>query len=189
MEYWKIIEGTNNRYEVSNLGHIKCDGELLETVVDNSGYVKARISLIFGTRWFWVHRIVAAYFCENPDNKPQVNHIDGNKENNISENLEWCTSAENQRHRIDILGKDCKGKNNPMYGKTGELCPTFKGYILQIDINTNEIVGKYAGSGDASRKTGFKMGGINKAACGYLKTYKGFKWIREDEYISGFKTS
>ena len=179
MELWKTIDGTNNRYEISNLGRIKCDGNLLEPVIDNTGYVKVRISLIFGTRWFWLHRVVAAYFCENPENKEQVNHIDGNKENNTAENLEWCTNVENQRHRIDILGKANKGENNPMYGMTGEKCPTFKGYITQIDAKTGEIIGSYAGCGDASRKTGFKMTGINKAACGYLKTYKGYKWIRE----------
>ena len=97
MESWKIIEGTNNRYEISNLGHIKCDGELFDPVLDSTGYVKVRITLIFGTRWFWLHRIVAAYFCENPENKEQVNHIDGNKENNQAVNLEWCTNIENQK--------------------------------------------------------------------------------------------
>ena len=181
MEEWKIIEGTNNRYEISNLGNIKCDGELFEPVLDSTGYVKVRITLIFGTRWFWLHRVVAAYFCENPENKAQVNHIDGNKENNSAENLEWCTCTENQRHRIDVLKKDCKGENNPMYGMTGEKSPTFKGYILQIDAKTDEIVGRYAGSGEAARQTGFKMSGINQAACGYAKTYKGYKWIRENK--------
>ena len=179
MEQWKTIEGTNNRYEVSNLGNVKCDGHLFNSELDKTGYVKVRISLIFGTRWFWLHRIVAAYFCDNPENKDQVNHIDGNKENNKAENLEWCTNTENQRHRIDVLGKDCKGEHNPMYGIKGEDSPVFKGYIVQIDAKTGEIIGRYAGSGEASRQTGFKLGGINKAACGYLKTYKGYKWIRE----------
>ena len=48
MELWKTIDGTNNRYEISNLGRIKCDGNLLEPVIDNTGYVKVRIALIFG---------------------------------------------------------------------------------------------------------------------------------------------
>lgn len=180
MEIWKIIEGTNSKYEISNYGRIKCNGELFDPVVDSTGYVKVRITLIFGTRWFWLHRVVAAYFCENPENKEQVNHIDGNKENNKAENLEWCTNTENQRHRIDILKKDCKGENNPMYGISGEKSPVFKGYIKQIDIKTGEVVGIYAGSGDAARQTGFKMSGINQAACGYAKTYKGYKWVREE---------
>ena len=66
-----------------------------------------------------------------------------------------------------------------MYGVKGESSPVFKGYIIQINAKTGEIIGKYAGSGEASRQTGFKLSGINKAACGYLKTYKGYKWIRE----------
>ena len=181
MELWKTIDGTNNRYEISNLGRIKCDGDFLEPVVDNTGYVKVRISLIFGTRWFWLHRVVAAYFCENHENKEQVNHIDGNKENNQASNLEWCTNTENQRHRIDVLGKDNKGENNPMYGISGEQSPVFKGYIKQIDPKTNKVIGIYAGAGDASRKTGFKLSGINKVVCGYGKTYKGYKWVREEK--------
>jgi len=180
MEQWKFIEGTNNHYEVSNLGNVRCDGNIVLPEIEDTGYVKVRISLIFGTRWFSLHRLVAAYFCDNPENKNQVNHIDGNKQNNQASNLEWCTNTENQRHRIDVLKKDCKGINNPMYGISGDQSPVFKGYILQIDPNTGEIIGKYAGCGDASRKTGLKLTGINKAACGFLKTYKGYKWIREN---------
>lgn len=107
-EIWKTIEGTNNHYEVSNFGNVRCDGSLVPTELESTGYVKVRIKLILGTRWFSLHRVVAAYFCENPENKDQVNHIDGNKENNAASNLEWVTNTENQRHRIDVLKRTIK---------------------------------------------------------------------------------
>ncbi len=136
MENWKVIEGTGNHYEVSDLGNVRCDGSIVPLKIDPTGYVSVKIKLVFGTRNFWLHRVVAAYFCSNPENKEQVNHIDGNKQNNKASNLEWCTNTENQRHRIDVLGKDCKGEHNPMHGVSGEKSPVFKDYILQIDKNT-----------------------------------------------------
>lgn len=179
MENWKIIDGTNGHYEVSNLGNIRCNGITVPIKLEESGYVKVKIKLIFGTRWFFLHRIVAAYFCNNPEEKEQVNHIDGNKENNQASNLEWCTNVENQRHRIDILKKDCKGENNPMYGISGEKSPVFKGFILQIDKSTGEVLGKFAGSGDVVRHfPEYKTSGLLKAINGINKTYKGYVWKR-----------
>lgn len=179
MEIWKIIEATGNHYEVSNFGNVRCDGITVPVELDNTGYVKVKIKLLFGTRWFWLHRIVAVYFCENPENKDQVNHIDGNKENNTAENLEWCTCAENLKHKVEVLGKNNKRENNPMYGISGESSPVFKGYILQIDKNTGEILGKFAGSGDVIKHfPEFKTSGLLKAVNGTNKTYKGYVWKR-----------
>lgn len=180
MEIWKIIDGTGNRYEVSNLGNVKCEGKLVPVEIQNNGYVKVKIELMIGTRWFSLHRIVAVYFCDGYFIEGQVNHIDGNKENNKAENLEWCTNSENQKHRIDVLGKNCKGENNPMYGISGEKSPVFKGYILQIDKNTGEIIDRFAGSGEVVRKyPSFKTSGLLKAVNGVNKTYKGYVWKRE----------
>lgn len=180
MESWKFIDGTNNRYEVSNLGNVRCEGSLVPLVLDNTGYVKVKIELMMGSKWFWLHRVVAVYFCKGYFLEGQVNHIDGNKENNKADNLEWVTNAENQKHRIEILGKDCKGKNNPMYGVFGEKSPVFKGYILQIDKHTGEVLGRFAGSGDVIKQfPEFKTSGLLKAVNGTNKTYKGFIWKRE----------
>ena len=112
MENWKVIEGTGNHYEVSDLGNVRCDGSIVPLKIEPTGYVSVKIKLVFGTRNFWLHRVVAAYFCSNPENKEQVNHIDGDKQNNKASNLEWCTNTENQHHALEVLGKTMKGKTN-----------------------------------------------------------------------------
>lgn len=69
----------------------------LDPPVSSSGYKFVRI----GEKSYPLHRVIASTFIPNPENKPQVNHIDGDKTNNDVSNLEWVTSSENIRHAID----------------------------------------------------------------------------------------
>lgn len=103
MEHWKVVEGTNGALEVSNLGRVKSnlrDGRILKTQKDNKGYHRLRMTIQRERYAFKVHRLVAQAFIPNPDNKPQVNHIDGNKDNNAASNLEWVSNVENAHHAI-----------------------------------------------------------------------------------------
>lgn len=190
MEIWKIIKETNNRYEISNLGNVRCENKLVKCKPMKSGYVRVSIKMDTGyTERFFLHKLVATYFIENPENKKEVNHIDGIKNNNIVSNLEWVTPKENQRHRIEVLKKDCKGKNNPMYGMSGEKAPNFKGYIYQVDKQTNTIVGIHAGSGEASKVVGCRACDIIKVLDLPKRSCKGYRWFRDDERIQNLVNS
>ena len=100
-EFWKNIDGFND-YKISNLGKIitcKYNKEnFLVPSISRNGYL--RIKLYKNNKIYYcnIHRLVAENFIKNKDNKPQVNHIDGNKLNNNINNLEWVTSSENIQH-------------------------------------------------------------------------------------------
>ena len=103
MEHWKVIEGTSGALEVSDLGRVKSnlrDGRILKTNTDSKGYERLRVTINRKKYAFKLHRLVAEAFVPNPDNKPQVNHIDGNKQNNAASNLEWVTNKENAHHAM-----------------------------------------------------------------------------------------
>lgn len=108
---WRYVKNTNNLYVVSNDGEYvvrlsvsgTSDSRLLSPHIcskcfDKYGYYQVSIKFTNKKMNYKIHRLVCESFNENPDNKPQVNHIDGCKTNNNAENLEWCTPLENVRH-------------------------------------------------------------------------------------------
>lgn len=104
MEHWRTIPDTKGMLEVSDAGRVRSnlrDGRILKDAVSNKGYHKVRVTLERVKRTFTVHREVAKAFIPNPNGYEQVNHIDGNKDNNRAENLEWCTNTQNCKHAIE----------------------------------------------------------------------------------------
>ena len=103
-EYRKII---GFPYSVSSDGQVRNDrtGYILKPVKSNCGYMRVGLWVKGYGKLYSVHRLVAEAFVQNPDGKPEVNHKDGNKENNAAINLEWVTGKENKRHCREILGK------------------------------------------------------------------------------------
>lgn len=101
-EQWLPIEGTQGRYLISSLGRAwsnsKC--KLLTAFKMDNGYWRVNLTLNGKSRLYSVHRLVAQAFLENPENKAQVNHKFGNKQNNEAVNLEWATQPENARHAV-----------------------------------------------------------------------------------------
>lgn len=107
-EIWKEIPGYEKKYKVSNLGNVYSNKHkrILKPYKVRKGYL--RVDLFdskFVRKHQKVHRLVAMAFIPNPDNKPQINHIDGNSANNCVTNLEWCTNDENQKHAQKLREK------------------------------------------------------------------------------------
>ena len=117
MSEWQPINGFKGLYEVSTAGEVRSvtrtiidnhctrifSGKLLHPTENNGKqpYFYVSLSKNGKVKKILVHRLVAETFIKNPENKPQVNHIDGNVHNNCVENLEWVTNAENTQHAYD----------------------------------------------------------------------------------------
>lgn len=116
-EIWRDICGYEGLYQVSNFGRVKSlhfgREKLLKAGVSNTGYANVTLKKNTTKKTFHVHVLVAKAFLPNPDEKREVNHIDGDKQNNRVENLEWVTSSENTRHAI---------QNGKMKIKKGTQC-------------------------------------------------------------------
>ena len=143
----------------------------LKTQIAPNGYKILKLRKNSKQYTMGVHRLVAEAFILNSDNKPQVNHIDGNKTNNMVNNLEWATGKENAQHSFYVLGnnkvkylyKNKKGKNHP-----------FSRPVLQIKDNI--VINEFEGILDAQRKTGIKAPSISFCCNEKRKSAGGYQW-------------
>lgn len=125
-EIWKDIPGYEGSYQVNNFGIIKSlsrltdhgkygkfimKGRILKPKKHN-GYMIVSLRLNNKTVTASIHKLVALAFIENPENKPCVNHINGIKDDNRMENLEWCTYKENMSHAVKTGLNNMKGTNH-----------------------------------------------------------------------------
>lgn len=149
-ETWLPCPGFETSYEVSNYGKVRSidryisgrnglvKGKLILQGKNKKGYPEVRLWKNNKQEARNPHRLVAQAFIPNPDNKPQVNHIDGNKENNSIDNLEWVSNSDNQLHAYKLgLQPSRSGENNnkaKITNKQVDLIKLDYNYGLSISI-------------------------------------------------------
>lgn len=171
MEQWRDISDNAN-YQVSNTGKIRrSDSKREHSVRDNGGYLTVDLYSSGDRVTRRVHRLVAEEFVPNPDCKPEVNHIDGNKHNNAASNLEWVTKKENCHHawRAELA--------KPSYGMLGKKNPNGgrKGKPIRI-VETGEVFGTLQECEEAIDGNNRH---INDCLRGRQKTHRGYHF----EYV------
>jgi hypothetical protein len=171
MEEWRDAVGYEGYYQISSHGKVRSisSGNEMSIFSDNRGYQRVALRKNGFQKKIRVHRLVCISFLPNPDNKPFVNHKDGNPSNNNIENLEWVTNSENVRHAYTVLGK-----NGPNKGKFGKLNHKSKA-VKMIDYAGN-VIRIFDCVRDAARIGGFDNGCVSKCCNGKLKKHGGFIW-------------
>ena len=192
IEVWRDIPGFEGCYQISNLGRLKSfkvypNGYILSVTNSDGGYLRFVLSAKGRkSKSVKIHRLVAETFIPNPQKLPEVNHIDGNKQNNVIDNLEWCTHQHNIIHSMTVLHPH----QNDGLVYYNRFVKTKR--IVQMDLESN-LIAVYANAADAEKATGVCARNILQVANrtpfnekGLVRKTAGhFKWAFESEVVNG----
>lgn len=168
VEIWRDIEGYHD-YQVSNLGRVKSlkygKEKILRGCKDSDGYLLINLWKDGKKKSYKIHRLVASAFLDNPNNLPEVNHIDEDKTNNCVSNLEWCSGEYNFNYgtRIERI---TKANSIPIFQFTKQ----------------SEFIRKWGSTKDIERELGIAHSNISSCCKGKMKTCGGYKWGYAHEY-------
>lgn len=183
-EIWKDIEGFEGVYQISSFGRLKSfkslpEGRILSNKNSKGGYLSVILNpRQEGQKSEKIHRLVAKAFIPNPENKPQVNHKNMDKQDNRVENLEWATLNENMKHAA-INNPDFM---RPMIYRNQVQAPnrivqkTLKGEVLNVYLNAKEASNTTGVCRrnilQVAKKTEYAPGKYRKQAGGFVWEYK-----------------
>jgi len=188
LEAWLPVKNYEGYYEVSSLGSVRsldryetCPGRhpkpykrfragvLIKPQLSNTGYLQVGLKKHGLNKVFSVHRLVALAFVENVNNLPEVNHLDGDKKNNLHVNLEWTDRAGNSLHSTQVLKKN-RGEDNSSSILTEEQILEIKDLLLK-GLSQTEVASIYGVTNHAIHRiqhgynwawlTGFGRKGVN----------------------------
>lgn len=198
MEIWRDVLGYEGLYQVSSEGRVKTiskdvkfknrwgqdavrhiDEKIMKTKVQQNDYDALTLSKDGVRKTFCMQRLVATAFIPNPENKPQVDHIDGNKHNNCVENLRWVTAAENCANPLWV--EHSKNISDETRRKMSE--KSYRSHnkpIIQYNLN-GEMVGIFDSTAIASRFYGINRAHICQVLKNKRKTAGGYVWRYKKE--------
>lgn len=213
-EIWKDIVGYEGLYQVSNLGRVKrlvsvkCKTERFIAITKDKkfGYCRVMLCKNNKTKRFLIHRLLAEHFIPNPENKPCIDHINGDRSDNRIENLRWCTYKENNNFPIarkNYLKAQIEGRLTTDWNKNSKESiqkvmkrPEVRKKISEarkrfFEKNKNKdmsnvhilqydykhnFIKEYNSIKEASINTGIQVYSINRCCNGIRKTCGGYMW-------------
>lgn len=185
-EIWKDIPGYEKLYKISSSGIVRSYdkivrngkynqnrvilGRNLKYTLARGGYYTVGLTKDRKQKVYFVHRLVAITFIDNPNDYPVINHKNAVRTDNRVSNLEWCTYSYNTLYSFREMGRQPvnKGERGAKSHLSKEIC--------QIDIQTGNVVKTFIGTYDASAKTNICRSDIIRCANGKAKSAGGFKW-------------
>lgn len=179
-----VVDGVEHpRYQVSNLGRVKCldwketgKPRLCRLSKNSYGYLVVGIDFLVKR----VNRIVAETFIPNPECKREVDHINTVRTDNRVENLRWATRKENRNNPLSLKHYS-ENAHKPMLGKFGaEHNRSIS--IVQLDLN-DKFIRKWACAMDVERELGIANQSIAHCCRGRYKTSHGYRWMYYKDFV------